>query len=158
MSTRCQILIEGSDVVLYRHSDGYPQGPHGVLKLLKKSVATFVKHRGHDECYMPAHIMTDMIVAHKKSQDAMIRKAKKDGNPQYIASYEAGKYLGYGVEAYTANDEAASEDNTLHGDIEFLYVVKKNGTIEVRSCFIDHDGPSNIANTKLVKTVVAVKK
>ena len=153
MSTRCQIIIEGADVVLYRHSDGYPEGPHGVVKILKKIVMNFVKNRCFDECYLPAHIIADMIVAYKKGQDAMYRDAVKRGENPSKVSYDRGKYLGYGVEAYNAEADAA-----FHSDIEFLYVVKKNGTIEVRQCFTDSNGPTNIGNTKLVKTVKYGKK
>lgn len=146
MSTRCQIIVEGSDVVIYRHCDGYPEGPHGVVRALKKSVMNFIKYRGFDECYMPAHIVSDMIVAHKASTDKTAKQMAKAGLGS--SHYEASKYLGYGVEAYIMNDAHA-----LHGDIEFLYVVKKNGTIEVRSCFENNDGPENITNTKVIKTV-----
>jgi len=149
MSTRCQIIVEGSDAVVYRHSDGYPDGACGVVKTLKPIVENFIRWRGFDECYLPAHIVADMIAVHKKDMDKTIRKMKKAGTPAAnLSAYESAKYLGYGVEAYKADDE-----NALHGDLEFLYVVKKNGTIEVRSCFTDNDGPCNIGNTKLVKTV-----
>ena len=147
MSTRCQILVEGADVVLYRHSDGYPDGEHGVLKSLKAIVKNFIKWRGFDECYLPAHIISEMIVAHKKWADKCIRREKKKDPNYNTNSYESSKYLGYGIEGYA--DEAAY----LHGDIEFLYVVKKNGTIEVRQCFVDENDHPVIRNTKLLKTV-----
>ncbi len=135
MSTRCQIIVEGSDVVIYRHSDGYPDGDEGVLKGLIATVGPFVKARGFDECYLPAHIVHDQVAAHVKW-----------ANEQAFG--KATKYLGYGVEAYNP-----AVRHPLHGDIDFLYVVKKNGEIEVRSCFVDPDGPCNIDNTRLLKAV-----
>jgi hypothetical protein len=48
MSTRCQILVTGSDVVIYRHSDGYPDSEHGVLHDLLPLVREFKKYRGDD--------------------------------------------------------------------------------------------------------------
>lgn len=144
MSTRCQIIFEGCDVVIYRHSDGYPEGASGVIKALKASVANFVKWRGYDECYMPAHVMHDLIAEHKKELDKYIRREKKAGG---YAAYEQAKYIGYGIESYP--DESAY----LHGDIEWLYVVKKDGTIEVRKCWSDDEGHPNISNTHVTETV-----
>jgi len=133
MSTRCQIVVEGSNVVIYRHGDGYPEGKNGVVAALKKIVPQFVAARGFDEVYMPAHIVSSMIVDHHKTFGA--------DSPYH--------FLGFGIEGY----ENPNSGFALHGDIEFLYVVKKNGTIEVRSCFNDPNGPDNIGNTKVIKTV-----
>jgi len=42
MSTRCQIIVKkgdfGQDVLIYRHSDGYPEGKSGVVSDLKKAL------------------------------------------------------------------------------------------------------------------------
>ena len=40
MSTRCMIGYEGQGALIYRHSDGYPDGEHGVL-------ATLIPFRDH---------------------------------------------------------------------------------------------------------------
>jgi hypothetical protein len=152
MSTRCQIIVEDATVALYRHSDGYPDGPHGVIKILKKIVVGFIKRRGFDECYMPAHIISDMIVAHKKWADGRIREIKKTNGPaSSIESYEGTKLLGYGIEGY--DPEHGAEENAFHGDIEFLYVVKKNGTIEVRVPTHAFNEASSIHNTEVQKVV-----
>jgi hypothetical protein len=155
MSTRCQILVEGSDVLVYRHSDGYPDGPHGVLKALKPIVANFIKWRGFDECYMPAHISSALIVEHQKWCDMAIRRCKREG--QDYRHYESAKYLGHGLDGYNAETGAG-----LHGDIEFLYVVKKNGTIEVRTCqfTFEWEGESavHIDKTTVKKTVRYTRK
>ena len=148
MSTRCQIIVKGSDVVVYRHSDGYPDGKHGVLAALKKIVVPFLKHRGLDTCYLPAHIVAGLIVEHQRDMDKLIRLSVKEGRQDHVSSYEQFKYLGFGVEAYT--DENA--DNALHGDIEFVYIVDDKG-IEVRHADFRDDQPCNVANTKHVKTM-----
>ena len=147
MSTRCQIIVKGSDVVVYRHSDGYPDGKHGVVAALKKIVMPFLKHRGLDTCYLPAHIVAGMIAEHKQDMDKLIRLAEREGRHDYVSSYEQSKYLGFGVEAYNE-----ANDNALHGDIEFLYIVDEKG-IEVRAADFRDDQPCNVANTKHVKTV-----
>lgn len=108
----------------------------------------FLKHRGLDTCYLPAHIVAGLIAAHKRDMDKLIRTAKAEGRSDYISSYESAKCLGFGVEAYT--DENA--DNALHGDIEFVYIVDETG-IEVRAADFRDDQPCNMANTKHGKTV-----
>lgn len=108
MSTRSQILVEGSNVILYRHNDGYPDGPHGVLATLCPLVKEFVAYRGHEEDYMSAQILYAIMNPHKESYSKV--------------NTNAG-LLGYGIEAYSGY---------LHGDIEYIYVVKKDGHIEVR--------------------------
>jgi hypothetical protein len=57
MSTRAQIQVEGSKVLVYKHCDGYPDGKHGVLAWLEPFVARFMKHRGFDVDYMTARIV-----------------------------------------------------------------------------------------------------
>lgn len=61
MSTRCQIKLKTDDsstntIYVYRHHDGYPEGPHGVLSLLHPLVESFIKSRGFDESYLLARI------------------------------------------------------------------------------------------------------
>ncbi len=157
MSTRCQILVEGATVVLYRHSDGYPDGPTGVIVALKKILKKFIPASGFDEIYLPAHIISSMIVEHHKDGQRYARMMVKAGTPKEQADKiaKSSAYLGFGVEGY--KDSVEGRYDTLHGDIEFLYVVKKNGTIEVRQCFNDNDKASNIENTTVVKTIKYAK-
>jgi hypothetical protein len=104
MSTRCQILVQGTNVIIYRHCDGYPDGEHGVMAMLRPLVLSFLKHRGYfDPFYLSAQIIA-----------AQIEKTRSGPTD----------FLGCGVEAYT--------DGQLHGDIEFLYVITKDA-IEVRN-------------------------
>jgi len=124
MSTRCQIKVEGSDVYVYRHSDGYPDGEHGVIAALKPLCEEFLKYRGWDEEYLPAHIVSGFIVAYV----AHMRERYEDKDfPLYAdmtpeqkeERINQSKFLGHGV------------DTEMHGDIEYLYVVTREG-IEVR--------------------------
>lgn len=72
MSTRCQIGFYSSselelsrpDVVLYRHSDGYPRGEHGVLDVLVPFAQRFNKSRGlSDSSYAGARGLEALINA-----------------------------------------------------------------------------------------------
>lgn len=116
MSTRCQIQVEGSKVLLYVHSDGYCSG---ILPTLLPFVAKFHKGRGDDPEYMPARILqvfmnnSDQRIAEFHSN---LKTSKLFGAPP---PYEG--MLGFGV------------DTELHGDIEWLYIVKKGGAVEVQS-------------------------
>ncbi len=113
MSTRCQIQVEGSKVLLYIHSDGYPAG---ILPTLLPFVAKFVKGRGDDEEYMPARILqVFMNEADKHMEEFRTKMPDLLGKP---ASYEG--LLGFGV------------DTEIHGDIAYLYIVKKGGAVEVQ--------------------------
>lgn len=110
MSTRCQIQVEGNPVLFYKHSDGYPSG---VLDVLLPLVADFFKLRGFDKEYLVAHICHAFIAAEWKNMAE--DKFYKD-NPNIVAR---SKYLGFGL------------DTEIHGDIEFLYTVKADGSVVV---------------------------
>ena len=58
MSTRCQIMFEGTDAVLYQHSDGYCEG---VLPTLLPFVKEFYDRRGEDPEYMAARLLQRLI-------------------------------------------------------------------------------------------------
>ena len=109
MSTRCQIAVEGSKVLFYKHSDGYPSG---VLDVLLPLVSAFWASRGYD-ADLPAHIAHAFIAANLKhyAEDSWYQK-----NP---ATVERSKFLGYGL------------DCEIHGDTEFLYTVKRDGSVTV---------------------------
>lgn len=120
MSTRSQIFVEASGVIIYRHNDGYPDGPSGVLATLCPVVQVFHSQHGHDVHYMPAQILFAM----------------KPTAPGILGF----GILGFGIEGH--NDE-------LQGDIEFLYIVRKNGQIEVR----EPGGTNKMADTVLLYVV-----
>jgi hypothetical protein len=116
MSTRAQILVEGQPCKIYKHSDGYPEG---VLPFLAPYVATFMKHRGFDDCYMTARILMAWGIEEAKEIKEMLKGMDKgDGVGKY---YEKPQVLGFGV------------DNDWHGDIEFCYIIRKDGSIDVYS-------------------------
>jgi hypothetical protein len=99
MSTRAQIQVDGSKVLVYKHSDGYPDGEHGVLAWLTPFVESFMQRRGFNPDYMTARIVVAGIAS--------------DGA-------EADPTLGWGV------------DTEIHGDIAYLYTVKRDGSIDVK--------------------------
>jgi len=111
MSTRCQIQIEGNTAIIYQHSDGYPEA---VLPDVMPFVATFFKSRGNDPEYLAARLIQHMTNLADK-QRAEFQKTL--GSPH---TDRGPDFTGYGVSA------------ELHGDIEFLYTVKQNGSVLVQ--------------------------
>jgi hypothetical protein len=115
MSTRCQIGfyekstidINRPDALIYKHSDGYPDGEAGMLITLVPMLKDFNKQRGlSDTEYAAAWILFGLIqntVNH--FQDKKIYKTPVE--ERYW------RYLGFGV----------CSDGIFHGDIEFYYAV-----------------------------------
>ena len=128
MSTRCHIIVEdkeyGTKTILYRHSDGYPQGPAGVLATLVPFVKRFIENRGFDACYMGAQIMCDQINQSREGMrtyyeksiatDKEAGKEPRDYIVESLANLE-NDFLGFGI------------SNEIHSDIEFIYHVSKDG-------------------------------
>jgi hypothetical protein len=85
MGTRAIIHVKGEKVGLYRHSDGYPDREHGVLKTLRPFVEDFVKNRGNDPCFFLARLA--QMETNKLDSDWL-----EDGcfNERY-------KFLGFGI-------------------------------------------------------------
>ena len=92
MSTRCNVIVEDNynTIQLYRHSDGYPDGPYGVISDLPKALKY---------AWALPRMEADDFAA------AIIRAWKEGGGNIYI-------------------DGRA--DITLHGDIEYYYVITPN--------------------------------
>ena len=121
MSTRAQITIDGEDggmfeLSVYKHSDGYPEG---VLPFLRQFVAEFHKYRRHDPSYFIAQLLRHWAVYdHLKGLTLggmpLSRPECSEGH------YKQFQYLSWGIETQ------------LHVDLEFIYHVTKDGTIEVR--------------------------
>jgi len=61
MGTRALILVEGSEVCIYRHWDGYPEA---VLPELKPIVDGFFAKRGNEPDMLLANIVCTMKNAH----------------------------------------------------------------------------------------------
>lgn len=124
MSTRSQIAFDDTACKVYKHSDGYPSDN---LEALLPFVDSFMKHRGFDPEYMVAQLCCSLINRANKHR-AEFRKEvneiyqKQGKNPLY--DLDAPDYLGYGV------------DNNWHGDIEYLYIVRRDGSVDV---YTTHD-------------------
>lgn len=121
MSTRSQILIEGSKASIYRHCDGYPGTPdgteYGVLADLMPILRAFKADRGWDVEYLVARVA-----------QRLMNKHVPDGS------------ITYGI------------CTKMPSDLAFVYVIKKNWSIEVRETnTLFWDAPS-AANTALVGT------
>ena len=124
MSTRCQIkfISEGKEVLIYRHSDGYPEGDFGVVN----SISKFLKwdSRGDDIEYIPANFIffekVNMALHFNENREV------RGENPITLNNLLEEDYmqLGYGV----------CQPNDYHGDIEFLYTVDiEKRTLTVQS-------------------------
>ena len=109
MSTRSQIgiyensaSIEKPTSIIYRHSDGYPEGKNGVIAVLMPFLKDFKSQRGDDTEYLAAQLVHRLI--------------EKDKNHAISAGYynKDSKYLGYGI------------SNNIHSDIEYYYAIYPN--------------------------------
>jgi len=142
MSTRSQVLVHGHNAIVYRHSDGYPDGPSGVLKALLPLCADFIKFRGFDPEYLTAHIAAEFIRLHRAWFKRAQRQRMKDGYP-FGPMDRQTEFIGHGVEAW---------DGVFHGDVEYIYIVHKDH-VEVRHGGKGFWDNSTLANTDLVKKV-----
>lgn len=140
MSTRCQVWVKGSDVVVYRHSDGYPDS---VLDVLLPICKKFAEFRRDDPDYLSAHIVAAFIAKHKAWVNKVIRGQKKEGKTEKdLAALRYEAILGHGVEAYNGK---------FHGDVEWVYVVNADH-VEVRTADF-HNKPCTLENTHLFERV-----
>jgi hypothetical protein len=124
MSTRCQILCNGHNAVIYRHSDGYPhEGKNGVLHTLLPLCKEFKRLRGWDPEYLTARIAHAMVDVILKDHNRMIKSIRKSDPGRDLQSYEQGKMLGVGVESF---------EGQFHGDLAYVYIVNTDH-VEVRT-------------------------
>lgn len=100
MSTRAQIKIKGYPVLIYKHSDGYPDG---VLPIIEPYMKKFLDNRGIDKEYAIARLMMRFGVVDKEHHEEMHRH-----DPD---TFDNESFIGYGL------------STELHGDIEFLYII-----------------------------------
>lgn len=126
MSTRCHIIVEDPEwsfkVILYRHSDGYPDGMHGVLASLSPFVARFMQHRGWDPEYLAAHILVDQIQRYKDHRRKFHIKMLETREASNSQDFHKGAladvdndFTGFGV------------CNEIHDDVVYVYSVRKDG-------------------------------
>lgn len=138
MSTRCQIefreeVMNGAQLTslerrtIYQHSDGYPDGEHGVISNLRRFFAWERQERGFDIEYTPAN-----YIYWSKCQDVSLLAQRAD-SPHAAAVAESTVRLGYGV----------CENDEFHQDIEFFYEVAlvrqpSAGRLEIRPYRVIH--------------------
>jgi hypothetical protein len=139
MSTRCQILVSGHDAVIYRHSDGYPNGKSGVLHDILPTLRYFKAGRGWDEFYLTAQLVGTLVAKQKAWAKRFCKE--KYPNPEDRKAYcRELECLGLGVEAF---------DGELHGDIDYVYVVFPEH-VEVREpTWETYDETPTLTKTKL---------
>ncbi len=112
MSTRAHIAffdaepgaeqVTKPDVLIYKHSDGYPEG---TLPQLTEFCKLFNEHRGlHNNEYATARCVQFMTNHDDKEMAEWYKETK-------IPNTDTFSFLGYGV------------GTGFHGDIEFYYVV-----------------------------------
>ena len=136
MSTRCQIISEGSSVYVYKHSDGYPNSEFGVLAFIVPFTNDFFKHRGHNPDYFQAQLLRHWAVQDCKNNVSL------GGLPLPCEYDQRGNhFIGFGV------------DTVLHCDLAFLYVIKTNGSIQIRQPKGDYHLAPSVKNTRLIKTI-----
>ena len=143
MSTRCNIAfydkkpekLEKFEVLLYRHSDGYPKG---VLPEIMPFLKGFKKKRGlNDIEYVSARLLQHLC----NEYDGIMKplELKNGHNEKLIFT----GILGYGI------------CNQFHGDIEYLYVIYPN-KVEVydigKECFDEKYDLKDINKAKLIET------
>jgi hypothetical protein len=103
MSTRAQIKVRGSEIMIYKHSDGYPSE---VIPTLQKVMKQFLIERGNEPDYALAQIMRAFA---RRDEKRRVERLKKDDN--FSQYYKEHRMTGWGL------------DTIRHGDIEFLYIV-----------------------------------
>jgi hypothetical protein len=115
MSTRCQVAIEGSPILVYRHCDGYPDTENGVLATLLPFRDRFWAGRGYDASYFLARLLMEWV----SLEEQACQYARVHPEDRWSAYALEPQVLGFGV------------DTEIHGDIEYLYLVRRDGTAEV---------------------------
>jgi hypothetical protein len=122
MSTRGQIKVKGSEIMIYKHSDSYPGG---VMPTLKEIVKTFADKRGNDPAYALAQIMRAFARRDEKRRLERLEETKeriREANDReesgllselevWLKMYQKHSMTGWGL------------DCVQHGDIEYLYEV-----------------------------------
>lgn len=150
MSTRCHIALyentkqplDKPTVLLYRHSDGYPEGEHGVVKVLKDFCAFFDERRGlGDTEYAGAWLMYYLIDNHVKD---MQKYVKERGDAPYSTVPEDGRdCLGHGI----------CKPGENHWDIAYYYRVNPTSIIVYQNSYDNDTGISSERSLKKIQTI-----
>lgn len=144
MSTRSQIKVKGSDIMIYKHSDGYPSG---VMPTLKKTVEWFIEERGNEPDYALAQIMRAFA-----RRDERKRKEGLAEHKAMLENFEGEedsteyKHLKMWVDMYSKQSPTGwGLDCIRHGDIDYMYIVDlKNGIITIEG----RDGVEEVIKVK----------
>ena len=157
MSTRSHILIEQEKnqlypIMIYKHSDGYPSG---VLPFLQEFTHKFLKVRGHDPEYFLAQLLRHWSIQ-DRWYEAIIKTAW--GRDDYEEPYEGFNERHKNIQSeYAFLSWGITPLSDIHGDIEYFYIVKTTGKIEVRVPKKGFWENPTLENTKKM-TVAEVKK
>lgn len=121
MSTRCMLGfyhseeteerpdLEDPHTLIYRHSDGYPEG---VLPDIIPMLVYFSKERGNDPQYQAARVLQYMMnMSDKNANEWRMRQTNNEKKPFDIEKADTYELLGYGISM------------ELHGDIEYYYAI-----------------------------------
>jgi hypothetical protein len=136
MSTRAQIVFEAFPVAVYRHSDGYPDGPHGVLAGLLPVLRDMHRYRGWEPQGMAAQVVHRFV--------ADYRADYADRVVSGCLEMPSTLYGGFCVEPF---------DGELHGDLDYVYLVRPD-CVHVRQPLAAFwSGEARLYNTKLVARV-----
>lgn len=146
MSTRAHIAFFDAEpeaeqvtkptVLIYKHSDGYPEG---TLPQLTEFCKAFNEHRGlRDNEYATARCVQFMTNHDDKEMAEWYKETK-------IPNTDTFSFLGYGV------------GTNFHGDIEFYYVVTPE-EIKVFEVNYDYENEDSKVKLALVDTVPLKEK
>lgn len=119
MSTRTQIAVKGSEIKIYKHSDGYPTG---VLPVLVPFMHDFLKRRGNDPEYMLARCLMAFARDEEEDRKKQVEKyqSKDSDLPSLVEYYKQPSVLGFGL------------DLEWHVDLAWFYILDgEKATIEI---------------------------
>ena len=145
MSTRSQIgfydnaktKVSEPDLLIYRHSDGYPGTAdgkeYGVLADIIPFLKSFRQYRGNDTEYCGAQLLHHLMKGYDESTERMRKQY-----PKSFGSDSAPSYTGHGICAH----------RNFHGDIEYYYAVYPD---EVRVFEVTGDSPDGWKKIKTVR-------
>lgn len=119
MSTRGQIKVKGSEILIYKHSDSYPSE---VMPTLEKVMKQFIQERGNQPDYALAQIMRAFARRDEERRQELLAEGG-----EFASIYENHRMTGWGL------------DTVRHGDIEYLYLVDLElGVIVINSGYGDN--------------------
>jgi len=120
MATRGQIGVKGSDVLIYKHWDCYPEE---TLPTLKDTVGVFYEERGNDPEYCVAQIVRAYARRDEERRKERKERAEK-GEQRVMGNYESPSMTGWGLRC-----------KHVAPDIEYFYWVDlEEPAIEVYEC------------------------